>query len=477
MFNKNSTRVFISFSFLILICFGGLATFFIRESLKREEIYLQDLLSSRALLSASDLEKSLTEPMKIRLRDREPKALKNFETSLREQDLSVVYDKPEGNLEILGRFKNLVNASTLNPSLPGAGSIVTKCEVNQIEGRCSFTRMTDIEAWLFDFLPQSQFSYVFRQHTYSLLPYLLGMLVLVGLLSFFFAQAINAPLRRFVKAAQTISSGNYRDFKMGKKEVAEFENLRTAFVSMVKAIQDREEKIKKAAAQLAHSERLATIGQLGASIAHELKNPMMAMKGYAKILQTKVVGESEKEAAEIIGTEVNRCENILQQMLRFARRESEEKIFYSVREVIESTCLLLKAEAKSRRIQIKMKLIQEGDHLFGNPQQLQQVFMNLLLNAFQASPEGAEVEIETQLKAQEEIEIIISDHGKGISLENKEKIFEAFFTTKESGEGSGLGLSIVREIVRSQGGRVEFESEPGKGTSFQLYLPLAKEAA
>jgi len=476
MLNSNSTRVFLIFSVLILICFGGLSSFFINESLKREEVYLQDLLSSRSLLSASELEASLNRNQQQSIYNRDPKAIDAFENYLRKMEMSVVIDDPIAGPRILGHFKDLASPSLLNQSLPAAGTIVSRCELNNIAGRCSFTYMDSTHSWLFDFLPQSQFVYVFRQYMLSLLPYLLAMLALTAGLSYLFARAINAPLKRFVKAAEIISEGNYTDLRLKEKEVVEFERLRSSFLSMVQSIQDREERIKRAGAQLAHSERLATIGQLGASIAHELKNPMMAMKGYAKVLIAKATAQEEQEAAQIISAEVARCENILQQMLRFSRRESEKKVYYAVHEVIESTCMLLKSEAKNRRIRFRKKLSQENDHLYGHPQQLQQVLMNLLMNAIQASPEGSEIFIES-LCRDSEIEISVRDCGQGIPPENRGRIFEAFFTTKEPGEGSGLGLSIVNDIVRAQGGRVEFQSEPGQGTRFQLYLPLAKQAA
>jgi signal transduction histidine kinase len=197
------------------------------------------------------------------------------------------------------------------------------------------------------------------------------------------------------------------------------------------------------------------------------------MIGYAKFLKSKLTEPQLQEAADIIQTEGERCNQILQQMLRFARNDPQEKRPYSLTEVVQSCLLLLKSEAKTHQHSIHSE-IQDGFVLIGSPQQIQQVLINLLMNAMQASPSGSTI----SLKAESDgswLSITVVDQGGGIPKSIQHRIFDPFFTTKSGSEGTGLGLSVAREIIQEQGGELNFVTEDGRGTSFTIRLPLPKD--
>lgn len=234
---------------------------------------------------------------------------------------------------------------------------------------------------------------------------------------------------------------------------------------------------------LAQSQKLAAIGQLAAGIAHEISNPLTGIRGTVQLLLDKKRGkELDEKDLKTIEKETGRCQEILKRLLGFARLPEPEILPVNVNKVIEDAFLLLAPEASLK----KVKLIKEFDsHLPPVPgvaNQLEQVFLNLILNAFQAMPDGGNLTISTSLirkphpvnrSETDFIEISFEDTGCGISKEYLKHLFDPFFTTKKMTDGTGLGLAVSYGIIHKHHGTIEVESEVGKGTAVMVELPIA----
>jgi signal transduction histidine kinase len=296
-------------------------------------------------------------------------------------------------------------------------------------------------------------------------------MLIVGLLglAYLLSLVLTRPLVRLSNAAQRISSGLYSNLNLPIDRKDEIGELGRAFYQMVTDIEKRELYLKDAGAKLAHSARLATIGQMGASIAHEVKNPLMAMHGHARLLKQKIQDPSLEEAIDILIRESDRCNQILQQMLRYSRTEDLQMKPYALMDVIRSSLQLVAAESKTQKVEIQLK--NEIDAIpIGNAQRVQQVLLNLLINAIQASPPQSRVEVSAENRGHE-IMIAVRDFGSGIPADVQDKIFDPFFTTKNKKEGSGLGLSIAATLIAEEGGLISFDTSES-GTQFSIILPL-----
>lgn len=355
--------------------------------------------------------------------------------------------------------------------LPPAGHIVTPCLEAENEYYCAIAKVPMQESWILIETPRPQtidfLKLVFKRFAFSLF-ILFGLSLL---LTYFATRLLLRPLKSFLKATQKIGKGDYHDLALPQQSLTEIETLSQAFSRMVEEIQMRERQIAEHSLRLAHSSRLASLGQIGASVAHEVKNPLMSVKGHARMLADQLPSEDLKSTVQLIINETDRCNLILQQMLRFSRNEVKESKAYILSDVVETVLLLMKAEAKSRSVNLSFENTTQSV-VVGNPLQIQQVLMNLTLNALQASKEDSEVRITTEEREKFAI-VKVRDFGVGISQNIQSQIFNPFFSTKKEGDGTGLGLSISLSTVRDQGGDLHFQSIEGEGTEFEMSLPLA----
>ena len=221
--------------------------------------------------------------------------------------------------------------------------------------------------------------------------------------------------------------------------------------------------------QLRRAERLSALGELSAMLAHEIRNPLASIRGTAEILMEEGTPESRGEFLQILVKESDRLNHVVEDFLRMARPEPAQKRECDINEELGNMVTLLSAQARSSSVGLEMT---SGDlpRVVADPEKLHQAFMNLLLNAIQASPQGGRVQVATTfLPERGAVRIRFSDQGVGIPKEALARIFEPFFTTK--GSGTGLGLPITRKIVEGHGGTLEVESEPGGGTTFTVLLP------
>jgi len=238
---------------------------------------------------------------------------------------------------------------------------------------------------------------------------------------------------------------------------------------------ERTKELKEAQEQLIQSEKLASIGQLAAGVAHELNNPISVMLGFAQAILRKMPEDDPlRKPLSTIEREGLRCKAIIQNLLDFARRNKPALQPVDVNQVLEAACVLIEHQMSLDNIVVTKGYAPDLPRVLADPNQLQQVFVNIIQNAYQAMPEGGTLRLVTRSLG-DEVQIIFADTGIGIPPENIKRIFDPFFTTKEVGQGTGLGLSVSYGIVEQHGGTIEVESQVGEGTTFIIKLPVMQE--
>jgi signal transduction histidine kinase/CheY-like chemotaxis protein len=239
-------------------------------------------------------------------------------------------------------------------------------------------------------------------------------------------------------------------------------------------VEERTQELRAAQERLLQSEKLASIGQLAAGVAHEINNPMGVILGFAQgIVKTLPEDDSLRKPLTTIEKESLRCKRIVQNLLDFARYSEPAPQLTHINELIDTSCDLVKHQISLQNVRLVKGYDLALPAIMADPNQLQQVFINIMLNAYQAMPDGGTLHITTKTVGSE-LQVIFADTGTGIPPENIQNIFDPFFTTKEVGEGTGLGLSVSYGIIKAHGGDIEVESQVGKGTTFVIKLPLDK---
>jgi len=233
-------------------------------------------------------------------------------------------------------------------------------------------------------------------------------------------------------------------------------------------------------AQLSQADKLSSIGLLAAGVAHEVNTPLAVISSYSQMLAKQLQGDAQKSGLlEKITRQSFRASEIVNNLLNFSRTSSTEFTDVDVNKVIQETLALLQHQFKTSRIQLKDELKENLPPIYGNPGRLQQVFLNLFLNAKDAMTNGGTLRIATANG--EGISVVVSDTGAGIPQEHIQRIYDPFFTTKSApregqGRGTGLGLSVTYGIIQEHAGKIRVESRTGEGTTFYLDFPLARKA-
>ncbi len=254
-----------------------------------------------------------------------------------------------------------------------------------------------------------------------------------------------------------------------------YEELRRFASELEQRVEQRTEELRKAQEQLLQAEKLAAIGQLAAGVAHEINNPIGVILGFAQVISKKLTEDDPlSNPLATVEKEALRCKSIVQNLLDFARRSEPALRPINVNTVLEATCALVEHKFSSQNVEIIKGYDPNLPEIMADENQLQQVFVNIILNAFQAMPGGGELRITTR-RMGSEVQILFSDTGVGISPENLKRIFDPFFTTKEVGQGTGLGLSVSYGIIEQHNGTIEVESRVGVGSTFTIKLPLPGE--
>jgi len=237
-------------------------------------------------------------------------------------------------------------------------------------------------------------------------------------------------------------------------------------------LSDFARELKRSQAQLVQAEKLAAMGRLAASIAHEINNPLQAIHNCLHLTLKKPLNEEKKTRyLGMAREEVDRLITIVQRMLEFYRPSKEGMAPTDVHAIIENVLALSSKRLQRGKITVTKKLASDLPNINAVSDQLKQVFLNLVINAIEAMPQGGELCIETKLSEDGDgLSMAFTDTGVGLSEKEQENIFEPFFTTKAT--GTGLGLSVSYGIIERHGGRIEVQSELGKGATFTVYLPL-----
>jgi signal transduction histidine kinase len=314
-----------------------------------------------------------------------------------------------------------------------------------------------------------------RELINSLLAIAFVVLAFSGIVSLVWSQRLTRPIERLSDATREVGQGRF-DVSVAVTSGDEIGRLAGSFNQMAQELAARETALKQAQAALVQSEKMAAFGQLGAGIAHEVKNPLAGILGYAQLAMRKTEKENPTfKHLEIIEKETRRCKTIIENLLKFARQEKAEFSLIDPSQVAEDAIAIVDHQLTINKVSIERALA-PGAKIRGNANQLQQVLMNLMINAQQAmEPNGGSVRVSTRA-ANGTVELRVADTGPGIPPEIQQKIFEPFFTTKPVGKGTGLGLSVTYGIIRDHGGEIKLESALGRGTTFILSFPAVADA-
>lgn len=251
-----------------------------------------------------------------------------------------------------------------------------------------------------------------------------------------------------------------------RKRRLELQAMTEQLSKVYRELQDSFEQLKRA-------DRLSAIGELSASLAHEIRNPLGSIEGAAQILeQPQTTEEMRREFLGVIRKESRRLNRLLANLLDFARPRPPEFQAIDVRPVIDSVVTLLAHTAEQSGIQLRKHLSPSLPSVESDSEQLKQVILNLTINAIQAMPEGGAIEISATENNDEGIVIAVRDQGVGIPGENVEKIFDPFYTTKDG--GTGLGLSVAHQIITRHGGVITAERNPDRGMTFSVLIPIRR---
>jgi PAS domain S-box-containing protein len=237
---------------------------------------------------------------------------------------------------------------------------------------------------------------------------------------------------------------------------------------------------KKLEQQVMHSDKLAALGRLATGVAHEIGNPLTSISTFAQMLREMAKDEFSQKSLDIINKHIHRITDIVRRMSTFSRADSLNMQYVQINDILQSTLDLVRLDKRMKNtIEIHVSFDSDLPKTMADEGQMSQVFINIMLNALDAMPEGGKLYITTRQDHGESgkdfIVIEFVDTGIGISNQELEKIFDPFYTTKEVGKGTGLGLSLSYNIIKQLNGDIKVESEPGKGTTFTIILPVEKE--
>jgi signal transduction histidine kinase len=314
-------------------------------------------------------------------------------------------------------------------------------------------------------------STMLRESTLGTVGFLVLMFFLMFLLGGFFIRTILNPLSRFMSYVDRIGAGDYTPIRPMRRYRDEFSTLALAVNKMLTEIAARQE-------QYVQSGKMAAVGTLTSGIAHELNNPLNNLGLTIEALSDEFDSYTDDEKQRMLDqayTQVERASATVRNLLDFTRKDESAHTSLSIRAPIESAVRLVSNEATIGGIEWKLNLAQPLPTVTGNPRGLQQVFLNLFLNAIQAMPDGGELSVSAHVGEDGFVRIDVSDTGTGIPAAEVDKIFDPFFTTKDPGEGTGLGLSVSRSIIQEHKGRISVHSEMGKGTTCSVFLPVNEE--
>jgi len=254
------------------------------------------------------------------------------------------------------------------------------------------------------------------------------------------------------------------------------DELRALNLTLEQKVQERTRQLEEAQARLRYAEKLSALGRLAATIAHEINTPISVILTYLYLMKGELEQDSPlREDLSLLEREINRIAELVKRLRSFSKPVQHERKMVSILDVVEDVLRLTGKDLESRRIAVTVEKPETLPLIQASPGELYEVFMNLILNARDAMPEGGQLRI-TLAQRDAWIEVVIADTGIGIPEELRERIFEPFFTTKGE-QGTGLGLAVVYRIIQEHGGDIYVESQADKGATFRFYLPVVESSA
>lgn len=290
-----------------------------------------------------------------------------------------------------------------------------------------------------------------------------GMAVAIG---YAVSSRIVSPLRRLEETTKRVAKGDFSPVPPGV-EPGELESLVRAFNMMTKEIESRQE-------QLVQARKLASVGTLTSGVAHELNNPLSNILTTVQRLREEEADLSPGERDRLLNLaerETGRATEIVRKLLDFAREQPAERTIQSVSGLVAEAVELVRNQAAIQGVDVEIRVPAGVPEVLVARGEIQQVLVNLFLNAIQAMPDGGTLSVEARRGQDSFVEIAVRDTGRGIPPEHLDRIFDPFFTTKGVREGTGLGLSVSYGIVRRHGGTILVQSEVGKGSTLTVRLP------
>jgi two-component system, NtrC family, sensor kinase len=323
-------------------------------------------------------------------------------------------------------------------------------------------------------------------------------ITLIGLFIFYFTRRfLSRPIEKLIAGAKAVSHMEL-DKPIGvddsSEEIYELasafevmrERLGSATQNLEIKVEERTRQLQAAQKKLLHNDRLASLGQLSASVAHEINNPISGVLNLSMLLQRMLKDDGVpparlEEFRKYLGqvtSETTRVGRIVSDLLAFSRRSKPQRAPADLNRIVRSTLSLVQHKMKLSNVEVETRLRDDLPAAHCDASQVQQVVLNLLLNAAEATQTKSErrVVVETAVEPCA-VTLTVSDNGEGIPSENLSKIFDPFFTTKSDGKGVGLGLAVSYGIIQAHGGDIEVRSQPGQGTTFSVSLPLEAAAA
>jgi two-component system, NtrC family, sensor kinase len=329
--------------------------------------------------------------------------------------------------------------------------------------------------------------------------YASGMILVISLASgLFLFVMVHRPVRRLMEGTRQVSSGNleYRIADTGQDDIgalaqsfnqmtlslqrAQKENENWAG-TLEKRVEEKSLELQQIHDRMLHIEKMASLGKLSATVAHELNNPLEGILTYSKLIAKRMRKEpNPTEAArqtleelDLIIREVLRCGNIVKNLLLFSKKQVGEFGLAQLNGIVEKAVQLMQHHFKISNVRFKQEYLTEDTTLRCDENQIQQALVALMVNATEAMRGGGDLSLGVERSGSGALVIHVSDTGAGIAAEDLPYVFEPFFTTKKGGQGVGLGLSVVYGIIERHGGQISVKSEPGKGTVFTLSFPPA----
>ena len=295
--------------------------------------------------------------------------------------------------------------------------------------------------------------------------------VLLGLfLAYILLVQILKPIRFMATAAEPSSHS--------PNVIHELKELDTRVTSLIEDVDQTKTELERSQEQMLHSEKWAVLGKLAAGVAHSIRNPLTSVKMRLFSLERSLrLSETQREDFDVISTEIKNVDLIVQNFLEFSRPPKLKMQRVSPSEVVETALRLMKYRLESYNVDVRVNRIEPLPEIWADPDQLKEVLVNLIVNACEAMTEGGAIEITEETGRSdgpgESVFIRVSDNGHGVSEEDRDKLFQPFYSTKD--EGTGLGLSIAVRIVEEHGGSLKLCSQEGRGSTFTITLPLGEE--